>query len=150
MPRFSTREGDPQRLRRIATDFWFAVQRMGRRNDGPPPALPEPPPDDGSDGPPTPAGVPRRPAPAAGSASAALSVAREIRPEEDRPSKRIVEQRIRNNVIDYLDMAGSFERQREYEKNVPIAWVPGEIIDQWQDWIRRTSGADRVLDGVFR
>lgn len=48
-------------------------------------------------------------------------------------SERIVQQRIRNRVIEYLELAASFEEQRRYERNVPIAHVPYEVINQWED-----------------
>ena len=54
---------DPRKLRQMAVDLWFAVQRMGRRDDGP---------DEGPDDL-SPSGVPRKPPPSSGSASAAVS-----------------------------------------------------------------------------
>jgi len=51
----------------------------------------------------------------------------------DNPSPRLVEQRIRNRIIEYLELAASFEAQREYDANT-IAFVPAEVIDQWADW----------------
>jgi hypothetical protein len=60
-----------KRLLRLATDFSFAVQRMGRRNDPPPSDLAEyyPPGDPGDAGPAI-SGVPLRPMPSPCSASA--------------------------------------------------------------------------------
>jgi hypothetical protein len=52
---------------------------------------------------------------------------------EERPTERLVAQRIRNRVIEYLEMAAPYEDQREYERNVPIANVPYEVINQWED-----------------
>ncbi len=49
------------------------------------------------------------------------------------PSLQLLKQRIRNNIIAYLEVAASAEEQREYERNVPIAQVPNEMINQWQD-----------------
>jgi hypothetical protein len=72
--RYEREEG---KLRKVATDFWFAVLRMARRGEGPPP-LPEPPPDDAGDDDLNPSGVPLRPPPGLGSASAAVS-----EPDED-------------------------------------------------------------------
>ena len=54
----------------------------------------------------------------------------------DAPSSTVIAQRIRNRIIEYLEMASSYEEQREYERNVPIAHVPSEIICQWEDWVR--------------
>ena len=65
-------EPDP-RLRKVATDFWFAVQRLVRRRGEPPlssdPTPDEGPEDDGTAG----SGVRRRPPDSSGSASAAVS-----------------------------------------------------------------------------
>jgi hypothetical protein len=58
---------------------------------------------------------------------------RETRPAEDAPSPRLVEQRIRNRVIEYLALASSFDAQRKYERDVPIEHVPYEIINMWED-----------------
>lgn len=70
--------GPDQKLRKVATDFWFAVQRMGRRGQGSSPSAADayPPGDDGpqADGGDqgwAGSGMPRRPAPSSGSASAA-------------------------------------------------------------------------------
>jgi hypothetical protein len=72
-------EPDERKLKKVATDLWFAVQRMGRRGDGPPSALPEPPPNVDPDGHDLrESGVPRPPAPASGSSMAAA-----IEPPED-------------------------------------------------------------------
>jgi hypothetical protein len=69
----------PERtVRKLATDFWFAVQRMARRGEGPPPPLTEPPPDNLDDDDLSEVGVPRRPSPSSGSASAAVP-----EPDED-------------------------------------------------------------------
>lgn len=67
-------------------------------------------------------------------------------PEE---SARIVEQRIRNHVIDYLRLAGSFELQEEYARAVPIAYFPYEMINQWEDSVHVDPGADPHLSAVY-
>jgi hypothetical protein len=65
---------DEGRLRKAAVDLWFAVQRMGRRGQGPPPPVPDSPYDDPRDGDDfSQSGVPRRPAPSSGTTSAAES-----------------------------------------------------------------------------
>ncbi|WP_345267345.1 hypothetical protein [Nocardioides nanhaiensis] len=51
-------------------------------------------------------------------------------------SNRLIEQRIRNRIIEYLGLAASFEAQREYEREVPIAHIPYEVINQWEDQVR--------------
>ncbi len=52
---------------------------------------------------------------------------------EDAPSARLIEQRIRNRIIEYLELASSFEAQNAYQANT-IAHVPHEVIEQWADW----------------
>lgn len=55
----------------------------------------------------------------------------------DQPSSLLVDQRIRNRVIEYLDLVSSFEAQLEYQSAVPQVSVPSEVIDQWEDWVHR-------------
>ena len=50
-------------------------------------------------------------------------------------SNEIILRRIRNRIIETLELASSFEEQIEYEKKVPIANVPTEVINQWEDWV---------------
>lgn len=67
----------------------------------------------------------------------------------ERESNRIIEQRIRNNVLDYLELAGSFERQIEYSWRVPIAYVPYEVISQWEDSVDLDSTAVADTSSVY-
>ena len=53
----------------------------------------------------------------------------------DKPSPMVLAQRIRNRIIEYLELASSYEKQREYERSAPIAHVPSEVICQWEDWV---------------
>ena len=53
----------------------------------------------------------------------------------DRPSERVVSQRIRNRLIEYFSWASSFEEQRDYQAVAPI-WVPGEVFEQFYDTVR--------------
>ncbi len=54
---------------------------------------------------------------------------------QDAPSLRGIEQRVRNRIIEYLELVSSFEAQQEYQRNAPIAHVPNELINQWEDWV---------------
>lgn len=47
----------------------------------------------------------------------------------------VLAQRIRNRLMEYLETASSYDQQREYERNVPIAHVPHEMINQWEDLV---------------
>ena len=42
---------------------------------------------------------------------------------------------LREGIIAYLELASSFDRQREYENTVPIAHVPSEMIEMWSDHV---------------
>ncbi len=65
---------------------------------------------------------------------------------EPRPSERVVEQRIRNRVIECLDLAASFEVQRQYEMDVPIEHVPYEVINMWEDYFpQHPPGGAEIL-----
>jgi len=48
----------------------------------------------------------------------------------------LLNQRIRNGVMWYLEAASSFERQLQYQAAVPLVNVPNEMFNQWGDWIR--------------
>lgn len=49
------------------------------------------------------------------------------------PSPRLVEQRIRNRIIEYLELAASFDAQNEYQSS-SFVFVPDEVINMWDDW----------------
>jgi hypothetical protein len=51
------------------------------------------------------------------------------------PSPRLVDQRVRNRIIEYLELASSFEVQLEYQAVAPVS-VSNEVINQWEDWVR--------------
>lgn len=57
----------------------------------------------------------------------------------ERISDQLLRQRIRNNVIDYLEMAASADEQRQFERDVAIACVPGEMINLWEDAVPDTN-----------
>jgi hypothetical protein len=64
-------------------------------------------------------------------------------------SPRIVEQRVRNRVIETLELAGSFEEQDDYARTVPIAYVPYEVINQWEDWVHTDPHIDASISTVY-
>ncbi len=55
-------------------------------------------------------------------------------PSDRVPARRIVDQRIRNRIIEYLELASSFDAQRAYQARAPVS-VPSELINQWEDWV---------------
>lgn len=52
-----------------------------------------------------------------------------------RPSEQVLLQRVRNQLIDYLEVASSFAEQRRYQTKSPQLHAPTEIIEQWADWV---------------
>lgn len=72
-----------------------------------------------------------------------------VRVEASRPSSRVVHQRIRNRLIDYLKLASSYADQQDYAAAVPHVNVPYEIINQWQDWVPSGGFVDGGPPGVF-
>jgi hypothetical protein len=67
----------------------------------------------------------------------------------DDVSKMVVEQRIRNRLMDYFEIASSFAKQLNYQAKVPFVHVPNEMINQWEDWIRRDHLDDWYTEPVF-
>lgn len=64
------------------------------------------------------------------------------------PSDRLVAQRIRNRIIEYLELAASYAAQEEYQRVAPIN-VPNEVINQWEDWVPTDPRTDtRPLDSL--
>ena len=61
------------------------------------------------------------------------------------PSPNLVAQRIRNRVIEYLELAASMQAQREYQRSAPSVCVPHEVINQWQDWVPQDPRTARPL-----
>ncbi len=49
-------------------------------------------------------------------------------------SQQIVEQRVRNRMIEYWDWVSDPAAQRDYQARVPNVSVSSEAINQWQDW----------------
>lgn len=49
---------------------------------------------------------------------------------------------LRARVIDALTLTGSADAQRAYQRDVPIAQVPAEVLLQWPDWL--VEDADRL------
>lgn len=52
-----------------------------------------------------------------------------------RPSEQVLLQRVRNQLIDYLEVASSFAEQQRYQLKSPQLQAPLEIIEQWADWV---------------
>jgi hypothetical protein len=66
-----------------------------------------------------------------------------------KPTARVVEQRIRNRVIEYLDLAASFDEQRKYAQQVPSVNVPNEVINMWEDNFPRDPRSDSNVLALY-
>jgi hypothetical protein len=55
--------------------------------------------------------------------------------EEHQPSPRIIQQRIRNRIFEYLEMVVEFESDHP-------PWDLNELVNQWEDWVRRPCSVD--------
>ncbi len=56
-------------------------------------------------------------------------------PANTRPSERVLLQRVRNQLIDYLEIAASFQAQQDFQAQAPDTHVATEVLEQWADWV---------------
>ncbi|MBR7800695.1 hypothetical protein [Undibacterium fentianense] len=52
-----------------------------------------------------------------------------------RPSELVLLQRVRNQLIDYLEIAASFQAQQDFQTQAPETDVATEVLEQWADWV---------------
>ncbi|MFZ6645178.1 hypothetical protein ACO0LO_05635 [Undibacterium sp. TJN25] len=57
-------------------------------------------------------------------------------------------QRVRQHIIEYLEIAASFDEQRAYQARSPEINVPAEVLHQWEDWLT-DEWQTRYADPVF-
>jgi hypothetical protein len=55
--------------------------------------------------------------------------------EQDNPSPQVVLQRVRNRIIEVLDVLASLEEQQRFISG------PNELINQWEDWVHGSLDA---------
>lgn len=67
----------------------------------------------------------------------------------DHPSDRVIAQRIRNRVIECLEVAASFEKQVEYALAVPYVNVPYEVINGYEDWVSADPRTNSDISPVY-
>ena len=61
----------------------------------------------------------------------------------------VISRRIRNRIIEYLELAASSESQRKYQTSVPHVNVVNELINQWQDWVPYDDPSGHFCEPVF-
>lgn len=54
--------------------------------------------------------------------------------QEGKTSDTLLQQRVRNGIIEYLEVASSFEEQVQYQERVSYVNVAKEMINSWEDW----------------
>jgi hypothetical protein len=70
-------------------------------------------------------------------------------------SAQVVMRRVRNRIIEYLELASSFDEQRAYQRRARVS-VPPEVINQWEDlvddpradWLRDPAFSEDERQGV--
>lgn len=65
----------------------------------------------------------------------------------DEPTPKVQLQRVRNRVIESLELTSSFDAQRRYQSCAPVH-VPNEVINQWEDWVRGPRDP-AIIEPVF-
>jgi len=58
---------------------------------------------------------------------------------DDEITPTLLNQRMRNGVMWYLEIASSFEVQLRLQAAVPRVNVPNDIFNMWGDWIREDT-----------
>lgn len=67
----------------------------------------------------------------------------------DRPPKEVVDARIRNRIMEYLQLVSSAAQQKDYQRRVPDVNVPTELICSWEDWMPIEVGAQEFTPPVY-
>tara|TARA_R110002072_G_scaffold302990_1_gene490777 strand:+ start:454 stop:864 length:411 start_codon:yes stop_codon:yes gene_type:complete len=67
----------------------------------------------------------------------------------DPASYQVVQRRVRNRLIEYFEMAASFDEQSKYQLEAPQVHVPHEVINQYEDWVPSPSRLDEWGPPVF-
>ncbi|WP_146116726.1 hypothetical protein [Microbacterium sp. MYb64] len=60
-------------------------------------------------------------------------------------SERVTQQRMRNRLMDYLELAGSFDAQRTYDSH-RVVNVAYEVINQWEDCVPVKPWEDQSIN----
>jgi len=68
---------------------------------------------------------------------------------QDHPSELVIARRVRNRIMQVLDLASSFDAQLGYQHAVPRVFVPHEVIHQWDDWVQAPPARALYNPDVF-
>jgi len=65
-----------------------------------------------------------------------------------RDRERVIQQRMRNHLMDYLELAGTFGAQRAYDSH-RVVNVANEVINQWEDCVPDAPWEDEWIETVY-
>ena len=65
---------------------------------------------------------------------------------EEKVSDIVIDQRVRNGLIQYFELASSEELLLKYQRDVPIAQVLVELVEQFEDWFK----LEHIKDGWYK
>ncbi|KRE86131.1 hypothetical protein ASG75_11465 [Rhodanobacter sp. Soil772] len=57
--------------------------------------------------------------------------------------------RLRNRIIEHLQLVSSAEEQIAYQQSVPIAQVSGELFNAWGDWVADEATIEEFIAPIF-
>jgi len=57
--------------------------------------------------------------------------------------------RLRNRIIEHLQLVASAEEQLAYQQSAPIAQVSNELFNTWGDWVADDAAIDQFTAPVF-
>jgi hypothetical protein len=64
-------------------------------------------------------------------------------------STETLHSRLRNRIIEHLELVSSSEAQLAYQRSVPIAQVSNELFNGWGDWVANESAIDEFIAPIF-
>lgn len=56
-------------------------------------------------------------------------------PRASVPEQPVGLRRVRNRIIEYLELASSFAAQRQLQEAAPAMSAADEVLNQWEDWV---------------
>jgi len=56
-------------------------------------------------------------------------------PRASVPEQPVGLRRVRNRIIEYLELASSFDAQRQLQASAPAMSAADEVLNQWEDWV---------------
>lgn len=61
----------------------------------------------------------------------------------------LLAQRVRNRIIEVLELYASYEEQNAYQRAVPFVHVPAEVIVQWEDWVSNPAFGAELASSAY-